>query len=213
MVRIGGRPILWHIMKTYSSQGFNDFVIASGYKADVISNYLHDELSNEPSINATALDTGIQTATGGRIKLSMEHIGHERVFGTYGDGVADIDISALLNFHISHGGLATLTAVRPPARFGRIEIEEDKVTHFGEKMQSKEGWINGGFFVLEPEVIKYISTLDMPFEHDPLVKLAAEGELHAYKHSGFWQPMDTLRERNELEDLWETGKAPWKTWK
>ena len=212
MVRLGGKPILWHIMKTFASHGFNEFVIASGYRANVIDDYLREELVNDPSLSATALDTGMDTATGGRIKLSMEHIGHERVFGTYGDGVADIDIRALLDFHNSHGGLATLTAVRPPARFGRIEIEGNKVTHFGEKMQSKEGWINGGFFVLEPEVSEYIASLNMPFEHDPLVTLAAEGQLHAYQHSGFWQPMDTLREKNELEDLWAKNQAPWKTW-
>jgi glucose-1-phosphate cytidylyltransferase len=212
MVRIGDYPILWHIMKTYASHGYNDFVVASGYRADVIEAYINTELSPESELLATALDTGISTATGGRIKLAMSKIGRERVFATYGDGVADINIPALLDFHKSHGRLATLTAVHPPARFGRIELEGNRVTSFGEKMQSKEGWINGGFFVLEPEVIDYIASLDMPFEHDPLVNLANEGELFAFPHAGFWQPMDTLRERNELEELWINNKAPWKVW-
>lgn len=212
MVRIGDYPILWHIMKTYASHGYNDFVVASGYRADVIETYINTELAPESELLATALDTGVSTATGGRIKLAMSKIGRERVFATYGDGVADIDISALLDFHKSHGHLATLTAVHPPARFGRIELENNRVTSFGEKMQSKEGWINGGFFVLEPEVIDYIASLDMPFEHDPLVNLANDGELFAFPHAGFWQPMDTLRERNELEELWKNNQAPWKVW-
>ena len=212
MVEIGGKPVLWHIIKTYRSYGFDDFTIATGYKSEVIDKYLSSELSSEPDLKVRAFDTGLNTATGGRIKRCMDSFPGEPTFATYGDGVANIDIAALLSFHRSHGKLATLTAVRPPARFGRIELEGDFVTHFGEKMQSQEGWINGGYFVLEPEVSDFISGDDMPFEHDPLVNLTAAGQLRAYKHEGFWQPMDTLRERNELEALWQSDQAPWKIW-
>ena len=212
MVEIGGKPVLWHIIKTYRSYGFDDFTIATGYKSEVIDKYLSSDLSSEPNLKVRAFDTGLNTATGGRIKRCMDSFPGEPIFATYGDGVANIDIAALLSFHRSHGKLATLTAVRPPARFGRIELEGDSVTHFGEKMQSQEGWINGGYFVLEPEVSDFISGDDMPFEHDPLVNLTAAGQLRAYKHEGFWQPMDTLRERNELEALWQSDQAPWKIW-
>jgi glucose-1-phosphate cytidylyltransferase len=212
MVQIGSHPILWHIMQIYAHQGFKDFLIAAGYKAEVIEEYVRSRKSFGNIGDAISLNTGLHTATGGRIKLGMESIGKERVFATYGDGVADVNLNALIEFHENHGGLATLTAVHPPARFGRIELNGDRVTQFGEKMQSQEGWINGGFFILEPEVADYISSLEMPFEHDPLVNLARDGELFAYKHQGFWQPMDTLRERNELQQLWEMNKAPWKIW-
>jgi glucose-1-phosphate cytidylyltransferase len=212
MVEIGGKPVLWHIIKTYSSYGFEDFTIATGYKSEVIDKYLSSDLSRDPDLKVRAFNTGLNTATGGRIKRCMDSFPGEPTFATYGDGVANIDIKALLAFHRSHGKLATLTAVRPPARFGRIELDGDSVTHFGEKMQSQEGWINGGYFVLEPEVSNFISGDDMPFEHDPLVNLTAAGQLRAYKHEGFWQPMDTLRERNELEALWQSDQAPWKIW-
>jgi glucose-1-phosphate cytidylyltransferase len=212
MVQIGAHPVLWHIMQIYAHQGFNDFIIATGYKSKVIEDYVEVRRDFGKIENVSALNTGLETSTGGRIKLAMELAGNERVFATYGDGVADIDLSALIEFHERHGGLATLTAVHPPARFGRLELSEGRVTHFGEKMQSQDGWINGGFFILEPEVAHYIPDLETPFEHDPLVNLALDGQLFAYKHEGFWQPMDTLRERNELQQLWNADSAPWKIW-
>jgi glucose-1-phosphate cytidylyltransferase len=152
MVQIGAHPVLWHIMQIYAHQGFNDFIIATGYKSKVIEDYVEVRRDFGKIENVSALNTGLETSTGGRIKLAMELAGNERVFATYGDGVADIDLSALIEFHERHGGLATLTAVHPPARFGRLELSEGRVTHFGEKMQSQDGWINGGFFILEPEV-------------------------------------------------------------
>jgi glucose-1-phosphate cytidylyltransferase len=212
MIQIGPHPVLWHIMQIYTSQGFSDFVIATGYKAEVVEEYVAAREGFGNIDSAIPLDTGLHTSTGGRIKLAMELIGKERVLATYGDGVADINLKKLIEFHEAHGGLATLTAVHPPARFGRLELSGGRVTHFGEKMQSQEGWINGGFFVLEPEVAEYIPNLEIPFEHDPLVNLARDGKLFAYKHQGFWQPMDTLRERNELQQLWSTESAPWKIW-
>lgn len=213
MVTIGENPILWHIMKIYAHHGFNDFIVASGYKAEVVKEYLESSLTLQDGFRAVALDTGLSTATGGRIKRCFEEIGKKRVLATYGDGVADIDVKELIRFHESHGGLATLTAVHPPARFGRVEIVNGgMISSFGEKVQSLEGWINGGYFVLEPEVADYITSDDMPFEHDPLVNLANNKQLFAYKHEGFWQPMDTLRERSDLENLWNQGLAPWKIW-
>jgi glucose-1-phosphate cytidylyltransferase len=212
MIQIGPHPVLWHIMQIYAHQGFNEFVITTGYKAEVIEEYVVAREGFGNIESAIPLDTGLHTSTGGRIKLAMELIGKERVLATYGDGVADINLRELIQFHEAHGGLATLTAVHPPARFGRLELSDGRVTHFGEKTQSQDGWINGGFFVLEPEVAEYIPNLEMPFEHNPLVNLAQDGKLFAYKHQGFWQPMDTLRERNELQQLWSTESAPWKIW-
>ena len=230
MVEIGDHPILWHIMNIYSHHGYNDFIVACGYKAEVIKSYFdtfhlrHADFavnlstgkrtvfSNEaPDWNVALVDTGVSTMTGGRLKRLAKHV--EGTFmATYGDGVADVDIRALVAFHRAHGKLATVTAVRPPARFGGLEIDGDKVTRFSEKPQSGEGWINGGFFVLEPKVLDMIEGDKTSFELEPLDTLATKGELVAYRHEGFWQPMDTLREKQLLARLWESGKAPWKTW-
>lgn len=212
LVQIGGKPILWHIMKIYQSQGVNDFLLAAGYKYDVVLDYVSELQKTDRTLNVEVLDTGLLTATGGRLRRCMMHIEEERVFATYGDGVASVDIHALLKYHQSKSAIATLTAVRPPARFGHVEIRNGLVTHFGEKNQSDEGWINGGFFVLEKQVVQFISGDEMPFEHEPLIKLSKEAKLAAYLHDGFWQPMDTLREKNDLEELWKSGRAPWKLW-
>lgn len=232
MVEIGGHPIIWHIMSIYAARGFSDFTVACGYKGEVIKDYFASfELRNSDisvdlstgSIdferrhrvdwNVSCIDTGADTLTGGRLKALKDHIGTNRFMVTYGDGLADVDIRALVDFHDRHGRLATVTAVRPPARFGAIEVSEDgKVIAFEEKTQSREGWINGGFFVFEPEVLDFIPTLDTALERAPLSELARAGQLSAYRHSGFWQPMDTIRERNDLEHLWQDGSAPWKTW-
>ena len=231
MVEIGGKPMLWHIMNIYAHHGFNEFVIALGYKADVIKEYflnfyavnndLTVELSKgqttvhdgrQPDWTVHLVDTGLHTQTGGRIKRLKEWIGNETFMLTYGDGVADVNIKKLVDFHRSHGKLATVTAVRPPARFGGLAFDQDRVLNFTEKPQTGEGWINGGFFVLEPQVLDYIDDDHMPLEAEPLEKIAAEGNLIAYRHEGFWLPMDTLREKQMLESLWESGKAPWKVW-
>ncbi|MBI3258650.1 MAG: glucose-1-phosphate cytidylyltransferase [Ignavibacteriae bacterium] len=229
MVEIGGKPILWHIMNIYSSYGFNEFVIALGYKGEEIKKYflnyyaingdLKLDLSSgekkvtgrsHPNWQLHLIDTGLHSQTGGRIKALNKEIGNETFLMTYGDGVADIDISELVAFHKSHGKLATVTAVHPPARFGSLVLEGNQVIEFSEKNQSQEGWINGGFFVLEPEVLQYIQDENTSWEKDPLEKLAAEDQLMAYFHNGFWQPMDTLREQKMLQTMWELGKAPWK---
>lgn len=233
MVTIGGKPMLWHIMKIYSHYGFDDFTLALGYRADVIKEYVLNlrmlstsfeidlktqelnPLDHQSAENwkILALDTGDHTQTGGRIKQAMRHSGREASMVTYGDGVGDVDISKLVDFHRSHGRLCTITAVRPPARFGRVELLGSEVVRFGEKLQSEEGWINGGFMVLEPEVADYIQDDQVAFEGEPLGRLAEEGQLMAYLHEGFWQPMDTLRERQELDSLWRSGNAPWCVWK
>ena len=207
MVLIGDKPILWHVMSIYAMQGFKDFVIAGGYKFEVIRDWVAS--TSFPEWKVSALDTGIETQTAGRIRLCMEAIGHERVFVTYGDGVGNVDIGKLLNFHLEHGKLATVTAVRPPARFGVLESKNGLVTHFGEKNQTDAGWINGGFFVLEPNVMNYISSDSEPFEKLPLSRLVRDSELMAYQHRGFWQPMDTLREKNELVELLKSEEVPW----
>ncbi|HFD91862.1 MAG TPA: glucose-1-phosphate cytidylyltransferase [Gammaproteobacteria bacterium] len=232
MVEIGGRPILWHIMNIYSAHGFNDFVLASGYKGECIKEYfanfhLHNsdicvdlraggkvELHNNRSPNwqVSIVDTGHQTDTGGRLKRLRPWLNDKTFMMTYGDGVGDINISALLDFHRSHDKLATITAVRPPARFGGLDFNGDQVIRFSEKPQIGEGWINGGFMVLEPDVLEYIEGDDTVFERAPLERLASDGQLMAYRHEGFWQPMDTLREKHLLEELWSSGKAPWKLW-
>lgn len=228
MVEIGNRPILWHIMEIYASYGFEEFLLALGYKGEVIKEYflnsyaVNSDLSinlysgktqvhngKRPNWNVHLIDTGLHTQTGGRIKLLKDHIQNETFMMTYGDGVADIDISKLIAFHKSHGKLATVTAVHPPARFGALELDGNKVVNFSEKNQVKEGWINGGFFVLEPEVFQYINHDNAIWERDCLEALADAGELMAYFHEGFWQPMDTLREQKMLQALWESGKAPW----
>lgn len=208
MVLISGKPILWHLMNIFASQGFNDFVIACGYKGEVIKDWA-DEQAKKSNWNIQPLDTGIDTQTGGRIKKCMEFIGNEKVIATYGDGLANVNIPLLIEFHKRHAKRATLTAVRPPARFGYLELDGSSVVHFGEKNQSDVGWINGGFFVLNPEVSNYVDSYIEPFETGALPTLAAEGQLEAFQHSGFWQPMDTLREKMDLEKLSKELVPPW----
>ena len=232
MVEIGGRPILWHIMKHYSHYGFDQFAIALGYKGACIKQYMIDyhSLSGDLVVNCRngkvsvqhrhdvedwtveLVDTGQKTATGGRIKQLAPYLGSETFMLTWGDGVSNVDLQKLLAFHRSHGRLATITAVRPPARFGKLTLDEDRVVDFSEKPQLDEGWINGAFFVLEPGVIDYIEGDDTQWEKEPLERLAADGQLMAYKHDSFWQCMDTLRDRVLLENLWQSGHASWKTW-
>lgn len=233
MVEIGGMPILCHIMKHYAHYGCSHFVIAVGYKADYIKRYMVDycSLSGDLRIDFPArtvlqnghtegtedwtvdiVDTGLGTATGGRIKRLLPYMGNETFMLTWGDGVSDVDLADLLAFHRSHGRLATVTAVRPPARFGKLDIVDDQVICFSEKPQLEEGWINGAFFVLEPRVGDYIDGDDTQWEKEPLERLAAEGQLMAYRHESFWQCMDTLRDKKLLESLWQSGNAPWKTW-
>jgi len=232
MVEIGGKPILWHILNIYASYGVTEFVIALGYRGEVIKEYflnfyaLNNDITVDLEQGATTIhrgrapawkvhlvDTGPDTQTGGRLKRLAPWLGHDEVFmATYGDGVADVDIRGLERFHRAHGRLATVTTVRPPARFGQLVVEQDEVRAFSEKPQTGEGWINGGFFVLHRRVLDYIDGDHTLWERDPMERLAGDGELMAYQHRGFWQPMDTLREKRLLEDLWATGKAPWKTW-
>ncbi len=231
MVEIGGHPILWHIMKIYSAYGINDFVICLGYKGYYIKEYfanyfLHmtdvtiDIGRNSVEVHrsraeqwrVTLVDTGVDTMTGGRIKRVRDHIGDETFCLTYGDGVADVDISELLAFHERSGLDATVTSVRPPGRFGALDLAEDKVSGFIEKPLGDGSWINGGFFVLSPKCIDRIADDRTTWEQEPLVGLARDGQLAAYRHEGFWQPMDTLRDKRYLEELWETGKANWKVW-
>ena len=202
MVLINGQPILWHLMNIFSLQGFNDFIISTGYKSEVIedwvgNNKIMNSLSREMSISI--LNTGLTTQTGGRISEVMKTLPGESVLATYGDGLANISLKKLLNFHMAHGKLSTVSAVRPPARFGYMKIKNNLVSHFGEKNQSDEGWINGGFFVLDSKVSQYVNSLDEPFETGALVRLTNESQLMAFHHEGFWQPMDTLREKRELE--------------
>lgn len=231
MVEIGGRPILWHIMNIYAAYGFKEFVLACGYKGEIIKEYfrgfhfhdadltidlksgdIHVHSNRTPDWRVTLLDTGIQTQTGGRIKRCRQAIGNETFLATYGDGVGDVNIGELLKFHRSHGRLATVTAVRPPARFGELTYEGDQVLNFSEKPQTGAGWINGGFYVFEPGVFDYIESDSSALENQPLPKLAKDGQLMAFWHKGFWQPMDTLREKHLLETMWQEGKAPWKVW-
>jgi glucose-1-phosphate cytidylyltransferase len=233
MVEIGGIPILCHIMKHYSHHGFRHFVIAVGYKGEYIKRFMVDycSLSGDLRIdfpnravhpdsrgegiedwNVDIVDTGLQTATGGRIKRLAPYLGEGTFMLTWGDGVSDINLDELLAFHRSHGRLATVTAVRPPARFGKLDIVGDQVVKFSEKPQLEEGWINGAFFVLEPEVFEYIDGDDTPWEKEPLERLAADRQLMAYRHDSFWQCMDTLRDKKLLESLWLSGQAPWMTW-
>ena len=212
MVLINGKPILWHLMNIFSIQGMNDFIISTGYKSEIIEDWVVNNRiinTNNDEINIQTLNTGLSTHTGGRISEVMKTIPNEKVIATYGDGLANVSIKNLLDFHKSHGKLATVTAVRPPARFGYLKIENHKVTHFGEKNQSDEGWINGGFFVLDPEVSNYVESIDEPFETGALVRLTNESQLMSYQHSGFWQPMDTLREKRELEKMAMQKKPPW----
>ena len=232
MVEIGGKPILWHIMRHYSHHGFNDFVIALGYKGDYIKRWMQDYamlgtnnmtvrtgtgeiLRHEPEPldwNVNLIETGDKTMTGGRVKRLQPWLGDGTFMLTWGDGVSDVDIGKLLAFHRSHGKLATVTAVRPPARYGYMEFEGERVAKFAEKPQTAEGWINGAFFVLEPQVLDYIDGDEIMFEHAPMERLAADGQLMAFKHESFWQCMDTLREKQILQNLWDSGHPPWKTW-
>ena len=232
MVEIGGRPILWHIMKMYSAHGMREFIVCCGYKGYLIKEYfanyfLHmsdvtfDMAENRMIVHqqyadpwrVTLVDTGEDTRTGGRLKRVAAFVKDEEVFCfTYGDGVADIDIGALVAFHRSHGKLATVTAVQPPGRYGALDLDGQRVRGFAEKPSGDGGWINGGFFVLHPKVIDYIAGDSIGWEIEPLTRIAAAGELRAFEHRGFWQPMDTLRDKNLLEDLWAKGAAPWKMW-
>ena len=232
MVEIGGRPILWHIMKTYSAHGINDFVICCGYKGYMIKEYfanyfLHmsdvtfDMLNNKMEVHhqyaepwrVTLVDTGEDTMTGGRLKRVADHVKDEEAFClTYGDGVGDVNITELIAFRKKQKVRATLTAATPPGRFGALDLDGTKVNSFQEKPKGDGGMINGGFFVLSPEVLSYIAGDSTLWEREPLERLAEEGELAAYHHNGFWQPMDTLRDKIHLEELWQSGKAPWKIW-
>ncbi len=232
MVDIGGRPILWHVLKIYSQHGVNDFVICCGYKGYVIKEYfanyfLHmsdvtfDMQANSVHVHqkraepwrVTLVDTGDDSATGGRILRVADHVKDEAAFCmTYGDGVANVDISETIRFHQQHGKSVTVTATRPPGRFGALDIHDGRVCSFQEKPQGDGGMINGGFFVLSPRVLGYLVDDHTAWEQQPLQRLAAEGEVMAYEHRGFWQPMDTLRDKSYLEELWASGKAPWKTW-
>lgn len=232
MVEIGGKPMLWHIMNIYAHHGFKEFVVALGYKGDIIKDYflnfyalnsdftvelssgnttVHD--SRQPDWTVHLVDTGLQTQTGGRIRRLKKWLGDDTFMLTYGDGVADVNVTKLVDFHRAHGKLATVTAVRPPSRFGGLAVDRQMVTTFTEKPQAGEGWINGGYFVLEPRVLDYIDDDRMPWEGAPVERIAAEGNLLAYKHEGFWMPMDTLREKQTLESLWESGAAPWAVWR
>ena len=229
MVTIGGRPILWHIMKTYAHFGHKDFHLALGYKAEVIKEYFlnYRSLNADFTVNlssgeveplevedidwrVTLVDTGPESMTGGRVKRMQSFIGNETFMLTYGDGVADINIDALVKFHKSHGKMVTVSAVHPGARFGELEIQKQQVISFKEKPQLTKGWINGGYFICEPEFFDFIIGDQTILEHDPLEKVAAIGELMAYHHDGYWQCMDTKRDRDNLEELWKSNKAPWK---
>lgn len=233
MVEIGGQPILWHIMKTYSAHGIHEFIICCGYKGYVIKEYFanyflrmsdvtFDMRSNQMDVHngnaepwrVTLVDTGESTMTGGRLRRVREHIGNETFCFTYGDGVSDINITDVIRFHKEQNTLATLAAVQPPGRFGAIALGQGqtKIQSFHEKPEGDGAWINGGYFVLEPEVIDYIADDSTIWEQEPLQKLAHSNQLSAYRHAGFWQPMDTLRDKNYLEDLWKNDKAPWKAW-
>lgn len=231
MVEIGGHPLLWHIMKIYSANGFNDFIVCLGYKGEMIRDYFLNymsknsdftvdtktgkiELHNSPKEDwkVTLVDTGIDTMTGGRLKRVAQYIDGDTFMMTYGDGVADIDIQALVKFHQAHGKMASVTAVAPPGRFGALELNGTSVTDFHEKPLGGNSYINGGFFVLHKDVLTLIDGDSDIWERAPMQKLSKSGNLHAFKHSGFWQPMDTLREKNYLEALWAKREAPWKTW-
>jgi len=231
MIEIGGKPILWHIMKTYSAHGIHDFIICCGYKGYVIKEYfanyfLHmsdvtfDMQNNKMEVHqrnaepwrVTLVDTGEETMTGGRIKRVADYVKGEDFCCTYGDGIGDVNITALIEFHKQHGKLATLTATQPPGRFGALNLNGNNIVSFQEKPQGDGSWVNGGFFVLSAEVLNYITGDCTVWEREPMEQLARESQMAAYFHSGFWQPMDTLRDKTYLESLWASGKAPWKTW-
>ncbi len=233
MIEIGEKPILWHIMKSYSYYGFNEFIICLGYKGNIVKDYFANyylygsdvtfdmKFGNNMQVHnnmvepwkVTLVNTGLETSTGGRIKRVKEYLQNETFMLTYGDGVSDVNIEDLLKFHRSHGKLATVTAVQPSGRYGVLGIREDAtVLEFVEKPKNLDAWINGGFFVLEPKVLDYIDADDTPFEGKPLDRLSEEGQVNAYKHTGFWQCMDTQRDKYYLEKMWDEGKAPWKVW-
>lgn len=232
MVEIGGKPILWHIMKIYSHYGINDFIICLGYKGYVIKEYfanyfLHmsdvtfDMAHNKMEVHqkyaepwrVTLVDTGDETMTGGRLKRVVPHLANEDFCFTYGDGLANVNIEALIKLHQKEGRIATVTATQPPGRFGALEFEDNKVLSFKEKPKGDGSWINGGFFVLSPQVLNYLKGDDTVWEQEPMKELTQDGKMSVYFHNDFWQPMDTLREKILLEDLWQSGKAPWKIWK
>ena len=229
MVTVGGKPLLWHIMRTYAKYGFTDFNLALGYKAEVIKEYfLHYRSLNsdftvelgtgdvtahqvdDTDWKVTLVHTGLESMTGGRVKRMRSFVGKEPFLLTYGDGIADIDISALVEFHKSHGKMVTVTAVHPTARFGELNMTNGKVARFEEKPQTGQGWINGGYFVIEPEFFEFIEDDATTLEREPLEKIAEMGELMAYEHAGYWQCMDTKRDRDHLEELWQSGQAPWR---
>ncbi|RTQ94291.1 glucose-1-phosphate cytidylyltransferase [Lysinibacillus telephonicus] len=233
MIEIGGKPILWHIMKTYSYYGYNDFIICLGYKSYVIKEYFAHYFLHESDITfdfrnnnkqiihhinaepwkVTLVDTGLETMTGGRLKRVKEYLGNETFMFTYGDGVSDVNIKKLVEFHKSHGKLATVTSVQPSGRFGALDLgENNEVYGFQEKPKGDGGWINGGYFVLEPGVLNYIDGDYTTFENEPLINLASDDELRAFRHNNFWQPMDTIRDHKLLEDLWANDEAKWKVW-
>jgi glucose-1-phosphate cytidylyltransferase len=230
MVEIGGAPILWHVMKIFAAAGFREFVVALGYRGEAVKDYFlnYHYLRNDLSVSSDGkvevhdgaredwlvhlVDTGLDTQTGGRVRRLADRLQDGTFMLTYGDGLSDVDCRALLEFHRSHGKLATVTAVRPPARFGGLLFDGDRVTEFTEKPQIGEGWINGGFFVLEPQVLDYIEGDTTIWEREPLEHLASDGQLMAYKHEGFWQSMDTLRDVRLLQTLWQSRKVPWKVW-
>jgi glucose-1-phosphate cytidylyltransferase len=231
MVEIGGKPIIWHIMKAYSAHGVNEFVVCLGYKGYIVKEYFANYYLHQTDVTfdigantmevhqhraepwrVTLVDTGAKTMTGGRLRRVARYLGADTFCMTYGDGVSNVDMGRLFEFHRTNGLLATLTAVRPPGRFGAVELDDGKVEAFHEKPAGDGGWINGGFFVLSPKVIDYIDDDATVWEQGPLERLAREGQLGAYRHEGFWQPMDTLRDKRHLEELWQTGQAPWKVW-
>lgn len=231
LVEIGGKPLLWHLMSIYATHGYSDFLVACGYKGELIKEYFRSaflassdfvidladgavEVVNPSRLNwkVGLVDTGMDTMTGGRIGRLAPWLGNATFMVTYGDGLGNVDIRELVRFHREHGRLATVTAVRPPARFGGLSLDGDRVSAFTEKPQTSEGWINGGFFVFEPGVLSYIGGDDSTLEREPLERIAEEGQLMAFRHTGFWQPMDTLREKELLEGMWASGRAPWKVW-
>lgn len=232
MIEVGGMPVLWHIMKEYTTYGCTEFIICAGYKQEIIKKWFSDYFiacsditfdyssGNQLTVHGghaepwkvTIVDTGLHTMTGGRIKRVRPYIGNETFMMTYGDGVSDINIAELLSAHKRQGKLATLTAVLPEGRFGVLDMEGEQIRSFREKSRNDVGWINGGYMVLEPEVLDYIEGDETSFEREPLEKLAAEGELMCYRHKGFWRCMDTLQDKQKLEELWNSGQAPWKTW-
>ncbi len=231
MVEIGGRPILWHIMSIYAAHGLNDFVVACGYRGELIKEYFanyflhHSDFvinmrdgsrdlitANGPDWRVSVVDTGLETMTGGRVRRLKALVSGGTFMVTYGDGLGSVDMTALLAFHRAHGKLATVTAVRPPARFGSLALDGNRVREFAEKPQTGEGWINGGFFVFEPGIFDYLTDDATSLEQDPLEQVASAGQLMAFRHDGFWQPMDTVRERQLLESMWASGGAPWKVW-